>query len=262
MRPEPSTHAMRIFITGSADGLGRLAAERLVSENHRVVLHARNERRAREALASVPGAEGVLVGDLSRLDEVRQLAADANATGRFDAVIHNAGVYRASGEDILAVNLLAPYILTCLIHKPERLIYLGSGEHWQGDPALARTLAEKGSIDYGDSKLFVLLLAKAVACRWPDAYVNVVDPGWVPTKMGGRNAPDDLGKGVETQTWLAVSTDPGARVSGRYFHHKREAEYQAAADDTTVQDQLLASCERLTGVAIPSDRTEESEHAR
>jgi len=245
---------MRIFITGSADGLGRLAAQRLVDQDHQVVLHARNEHRAREALAGVPGAEGVLIGDLSRMDEVKRLAADANASGRFDAVIHNAGVYRASGKDILAVNVLAPYVLTCLMHEPQRLIYLGSGEHWQGDPALARTLAGKRSIDYADSKLFVLLFAKAFARRWPDAYVNVVDPGWVPTKMGGRNAPDDLAKGVKTQAWLAVSTDREARVSGRYFHHRKEADYQAAADDTTVQEALLTACERITGVAPPSAR--------
>ena len=241
----------RVFITGSADGLGRLAAQRLVDESHQVVLHARNDARGREALASVPGAEGVLVGDLSRPDEVKRLAADANATAHFDAVIHNAGVYRASGEDILAVNVLAPYVLTCLMRAPQRLIYLGSGEHWHGDPAPSRLIPRK-RIGYADSKLFVLLLAKAVARQWPDAYVNVVDPGWVPTKMGGRNAPDDLAKGVETQTWLAVSAERAARVTGRYFHHRKEAEHLPVADDTKLQDELIAACERATGVALPS----------
>jgi len=240
----------RVFITGSADGLGQLAAQRLVEQHHAVVLHARDERRAGEALSAVPGAEQTLVGDLSRMEEVKRLAAGANATGRFDAVIHNAGVYRASGEDILAVNLLAPYVLTCLMHEPQRLIYLGSGEHWHGDPAPSRIVTRK-RIDYADSKLFVLLLARAVARRWPDAYVNVVDPGWVPTKMGGRNAPDDLAKGVETQAWLAVSDQREARVSGRYFHHRKEASHHASADDATLQDELIAACERLTGVALP-----------
>jgi len=145
----------RVFITGSADGLGQLAAQRLVEQHHAVVLHARDERRAGEALSAVPGAEQALVGDLSRMEEVKRLAADANATGRFAAVIHNAGVYRASGEDILAVNLLAPYVLTCLMHEPQRLIYLGSGEHWHGDPAPSRIVMRK-RIDYADSKLFVL----------------------------------------------------------------------------------------------------------
>jgi NAD(P)-dependent dehydrogenase (short-subunit alcohol dehydrogenase family) len=114
----------RIFITGSADGLGQLAAKALIAQGHRVVLHARNEKRAQEALDKVPGAETVLTADLSSIDETRQLASKVNALGEFDAVIHNAGVYNASAEEILTVNTLAPYILTCLIEKPKRLIYL------------------------------------------------------------------------------------------------------------------------------------------
>jgi NAD(P)-dependent dehydrogenase (short-subunit alcohol dehydrogenase family) len=241
----------RVLITGSADGLGQLAARSLVEGDHHVMLHARDERRAREALSRVPGAEGVLVGELTRLDEVKRLAADANATGVFDAVIHNAGVYRAPGDDILTVNTLAPYVLTCLMQKPGRLIYLGSGEHLQGDPSLTGLAAGKGKVGYPESKLFVLMLARAVARQWPDVYVNVVDPGWVPTKMGGAGAPDDLEKGVETQAWLAVSMDDGATVSGQYLHHQREARYHPAVDDTALQDELLAACARVTGVRFP-----------
>ena len=246
----------RILVTGAATGLGLDAASALVDAGHDVVVHARDLARLADALDTAGASrwQGVLTGDLADPGGIRDVARQAGEFGRFDAVIHNAGVYRAPGKDILAVNVLAPYALTCLMHEPQRLIYLGSGEHWQGDPALARTLAGKRSIDYADSKLFVLLFAKAFARRWPDAYVNVVDPGWVPTKMGGRNAPDDLGKGVETQAWLAVSGDRAARVSGRYFHHRKEADYQAAADDTTVQEALLTACERITGVAPPSAR--------
>jgi NAD(P)-dependent dehydrogenase (short-subunit alcohol dehydrogenase family) len=244
----------RVFITGSAAGLGQLAAQWLAERNHQVVLHARDARRAREALSGVPGAEGVLVGDLARLDEVKRLAADANETGRFDAVIHNAGVYRAPGDHILAVNTLAPYLLTCLMQNPQRLIYLGSSEHLQGDPALARLASGKGKVGYPDSKLLVVMLARAVARRWPDVSANAVDPGWVPTEMGGPDAPDDLEQGVETQTWLAVSTDDGATVSGQYLHHKREARHHPAADDTALQDELLAACARLTGVQFPTDQ--------
>jgi NAD(P)-dependent dehydrogenase (short-subunit alcohol dehydrogenase family) len=205
----------RIFITGSSAGLGQLAARWLVERKHRVVLHARDRRRAREALDGVPGAEGVLVGDLTRIDEVNELAAAANAAGQFDAVIHNAGVYRASGPDFLAVNTVAPYVLTCLMHRPQRLIYLSSSSHLQGRPVLEALGSGQGNVSYGDSKLHVLLLAKAVARIWPDVHANAVDPGWVPTRMGGPDAPDDLEKGFETQAWLAVSGDERAKVSGR-----------------------------------------------
>ncbi len=82
----------RVFVTGSSDGLGRLAARILVGQGHGVVLHARDERRGREALAAVPGAEAVLTGDLASLAQTRALAGRANGAGPFDAVIHNAAV--------------------------------------------------------------------------------------------------------------------------------------------------------------------------
>src|SRR5436189_414383 len=116
----------RIFITGSADGLGQLAANALIAQGHNVVLHARNATRGTEALAKVPGAETVVTGDLTSINETTQLAEKVNALGRFDAVIHNAGVYRAPSKQLFAVNTLAPYILTCRTQKPKRLIYLSS----------------------------------------------------------------------------------------------------------------------------------------
>ena len=122
----------RIFITGSADGLGALAAKSLVEKRHQVVLHARNEKRGLDALKKISGAENVLTGDLSSIEETIKLADKVNSLGTFDAVIHNAGVYRASSKEIFSVNTLAPYILTCLIQKPKRLIYLTSGMHFQG----------------------------------------------------------------------------------------------------------------------------------
>ena len=244
----------RIFITGSADGLGKLAAKELVNQGHQVVLHARQKDRAKDAWSSVPGAEAVLIADLSDMEETKRLAAEANALGTFDAVIHNAGVYQASGKAIFAVNTLAPYLLTCLINKPRRLIYLGSDMHLSGDPELKQSVFEKGSVSYSDSKLHVLLLTMAVARKWPDVYANAVDPGWVPTKMGGAGAPDNLEKGFQTQAWLAASKEDQVKVSGRYFYHKREARYLSEAGDVVLQEQFLELCEQITGVHFPEDR--------
>lgn len=240
----------RIFITGSSAGLGQLAAQSLTEQGHGVVLHARNEQRARDAKEKVPAAEEVLIGDLTDADETRQLAADANETGHFDTVIHNAGVYRASGREILAVNTLAPYILTGLIQKPNRLIYLSSGMHKHGDPSLEQLSSGKG-VSYSDSKLHVVLLTKAVARKWPDVYSNAVDPGWVPTKMGGPGAPGDLEKGYQTQVWLAASQDERAKVSGQYFYHKKKADYHPKADDIALQERFLDACEQYTGLCFP-----------
>jgi NAD(P)-dependent dehydrogenase (short-subunit alcohol dehydrogenase family) len=241
----------RIFITGSADGLGQLAAKGLIARGHQVVLHARNEKRGREALDKVPGAEGVVTADLSSIDDTKQLASKVNALGKFDAVIHNAGVYNAPAEEIFTVNTLAPYILTCLIQRPKRLIYLSSDMHLQGRSKLESFKTETSSITYSDSKLHVLMLCMAVARKWPQVYANALDPGWVPTKMGGQGAPDDLQKGYETQVWLAVSNDQKAKVSGRYFYHQKESRHNSEADEVLLQGRFLDLCKEITGISFP-----------
>lgn len=241
----------RIFITGSADGLGQLAAKALVAQGHEVVLHARNLERARDAHQQVPGAMHAIAGDLSDIKETKRIAAEANALGPFDAVIHNAGVYRASAQEILLVNTIAPYLLTCLIQKPKRLIYLSSSMHLQGRAQLENFNKEMPRISYSDSKLYVVMLCLAVARKWSDVYANAVDPGWVPTKMGGPGAPDDLQKGYETQTWLAVSNDSSAQVCGRYFHHRTERRFNSQANDVMLQERLLNLCGEITGISFP-----------
>jgi len=241
----------RIFITGSADGLGHLAAKALVDDGHEVVLHARNEKRGREALEKVPGAVDVLTADLSNLEETKDLASKANALGPFDAVVHNAAVYDLPGDQIFAVNTLAPYVLTSLMQKPKRLVYLSSQMHEGGHSKLESLESNLSRITYSDSKLHVLMLCKAVARKWTDVYANAVNPGWVPTKMGGPGAPDDLQKGFETQVWLATSDDPRAMVSGRYFFHKKETRYKHEADDLELQEIFLKLCGEMSDVYFP-----------
>ena len=240
----------RVFITGSADGLGRLAARSLIAEGHNVVLHARNEKRGQEALAKVPGAESVVTADLSSIDETKQLASKVNTLGTFDAVIHNAGLYHASAEELFSVNTLAPYILTCLIAQPKRLIYLSSDMHEHGHSKLESFKKDIDRITYSDTKLHVLMLCKAVARNWSHVYANALNPGWVPTKMGGSGAPDDLKKGYETQVWLAVSNDEKAKVSGRFFYHQKEVHHNPEADDVLLQERFLSLCKELTGVTF------------
>jgi NAD(P)-dependent dehydrogenase (short-subunit alcohol dehydrogenase family) len=253
-----------VFITGSADGLGRLAAQRLVTSGHDVVLDGRDQQRAQEAMRAVPGARAVLVGDLTSIEQTRALAEQANAAGPFQTVIHNAGIFRPNAprletidglEDTLAVNALAPYLLTALIRSPQRLVFLSSELHRIGQPDLSDLQSRwrwSGLQAYSNSKLFVVALAFGVALRWPHVLSNAVNLGVVPTKMGGPHAPDDLELGVETQVWLAVSADKDALVSGKYFYHKHIQSAHPAAPDVNFQNQLLEACPRLTGVALPS----------
>ena len=239
----------RIFITGSADGLGQLAAKALIAQGHQVVLHARNETRGKEALDKVPGAEGVVTADLNNIHQTIQLAEKVNALGTFDAVIHNAGLYYASPKELFTVNTLAPYILTCLIQKPERLIYLSSDMHQGGRSKLESFKTDISRITYSDTKLHVVMLCKAVARKWPDVYANALNPGWVPTKMGGSGAPDSLESGYQTQVWLAVSNDEKVKVSGRFFYHKKEIRSNPEADDVSLQERFLNLCKEITGIS-------------
>lgn len=237
----------RIFITGSADGLGQLTAKALIQKGHKVVLHARNEDRAQEALKKNPEAETVLTADLTSIEDTKNLAHEVNKLGSFDTVIHNAGVYQVSSKEIFAVNTLAPYILTFLIQRPKRLIYLTSGMH-SGGHLKPEDFKTGDRITYSDSKLHVLMLSMAVARKWPDVYSNAVNPGWVPTRMGGKGAPDDLHKGYETQVWLAVSNDEKAKVSGRCFFHQQQRPFNPEADDVQLQETFLQLCKEVTGI--------------
>ncbi|KIW02645.1 uncharacterized protein PV09_06084 [Verruconis gallopava] len=253
----------RILITGSSDGLGLLAAQTLVKRGHKVVLHARNTTRARDAEKACPGAETVVVGDLSSIKETKKLASDINALGRFDAIVHNAGLYfggcRMTSEGfpaLVAVNTFAPYILTCLINKPKKLVYLSSGYHASGDPSL-KDIAwkERGesawsdSQGYANSKMHNVMFAKAIARKWRDVQSTSMDPGWQPTKMGGKNAPGDLQSSVSTYVML-VEEDI---ESGKYFKPgRREAVPSKFCEDIEAQDKLLRLCETFTGVSLPN----------
>jgi len=254
----------RVFITGSSDGLGLMAGQLLAADGHSVTLHARNASRAGDTRMALPQADGVVVGDLSSIAAMRQVAAQANASGRFDAVIHNAGIgYREARRvetddglaQVFAVNVLAPYLLTALIERPDRLVYLGSGMHRGGDASLDdpqwRRRRWNGAQAYSDSKLFDLVLAFAVARQWPGVLSNAVDPGWVPTKMGGPGAPDDMSLAAVTQAWLAVSTDPAATVTGGYFYHQQPRQAHPAVRDVTVAGELLGYCAELAGAELP-----------
>ncbi len=252
-----------VFITGSSDGLGLMTGRLLAEQGHRVVLHARNEARAEAARVALPQAEAVLIGDLSTLATMRDVAKQANGWGRFDAVIHNVGIgYReprrvetADGlSQLWAVNVLAPYVLTALMHRPDRLVYLSSGMHTGGSATFEDLQWSgrrwNGSQAYADTKLQDVLLAFGVARRWPDVLSNALTPGWVPTRMGGPGASDDLGQAHLTQAWLAVSGDPEVRVSRRYFYHQRPRDVNPAAEDKDLQDRLLDHCRDLSGVAL------------
>jgi NAD(P)-dependent dehydrogenase (short-subunit alcohol dehydrogenase family) len=239
----------RILVTGSADGLGRLAAESLLSAGHDVVVHARNRERAPSLRGLVDRGADLVVGDFTDRDAVRRIAAELNDAKPLDAVIHNVGVW--SGKAVMPVNIVAPYLLTALLQGPRRLVYLSSASHYGGRPSLTGVdWRGQRAGSYDDSKLFVTTLAAAVARLRPHVLSNAVDPGWVPTRMGGAGAPDDLELGHRTQEWLVSSDDPQALTSGGYWYHRERRQPHHAVNDQAFQDRLLQALAEETGTAF------------
>jgi NAD(P)-dependent dehydrogenase (short-subunit alcohol dehydrogenase family) len=253
----------RVLITGSADGLGLELGRELDSGGHEVVLHGRSAERAAQAAAAVPGALGAVAGDLASVSETRQLAEQAEKLGPYDGVVHNAGVgfrdTRQVTEDgvehVFAVNVLAPYVLTALVPAP-RLIYLSSGLHQRGHPDLGDLAWERRwnpMQAYCDSKLLDVVLAFAVARRWPAVISSAVEPGWIATKMAGPGAPGTLEEGAQTQLWLLTGEAREAQRSGQLFSDRAPVAAHPRAGDIALQDQLLAVCERVSGVSLPAE---------
>lgn len=254
----------RVFVTGSSQGIGAEAAGQLVAHGHEVVVHGRNADRTRAALDAVPGAQGAVTGALDNLQGTRALAADAAARGPFDVVIHNAAVgpdtpervETADGHELLfQVNVIAPYLLTCLMPPPARIVYVGSDASDQGGLHLDDVDWRERAWDrwgaYNDSKLYVAMLALEVAHRMPGTRSNVVHPGWVRTRMGGAGAQIELADGADSLVWLAVSDVGLASGTGHFVYRRSARPLNPIAADADARARLMTLLARTTGVTLP-----------
>ncbi|KAL4939098.1 hypothetical protein BDV06DRAFT_199471 [Aspergillus oleicola] len=259
--------AYRILITGSSDGFGAEAARHLIARGHTVYLHARNATRASDAAKACPGAAGTLIADLSNIEQIKNLAADANELGPLDAVIHNAGAYLGpfrktpdSGIPMqVVVNLIAPYIITCLMAKPTRLIYISSMLHKKGNANQKDVFwfaRGEGDWDdaqsYFDSKLQLNAMANGVARRLKGrgTAVSIVDPGWVATKLGGEHATDRIEDGVETYVMLAEGRYDTGILPGYFEGRGVVGEQLPVAMDEEFQEMVMGMLEQQTGVRV------------
>ncbi|KAI0853907.1 putative short chain dehydrogenase [Daldinia vernicosa] len=262
----------RIFITGSSDrlGLGIRSARALIKRGHDVYLHARNSQRAQDARTACPGAKDVFVADLASVEGTKSLAKQLNQTGPWDAIAHNAahprlaqGVTNPKNKDgipvLFVVNTLAPYILTSLVNPPaKRYVFVSSGMHKGGDPSLLNIQ----QCNYSDSKLHNVLLSFWFARRLADRGVlsNAMSPGWVATRMGGSSAPDDIDAAVDTYVLLAEGSGVAEGETGKYWYQTQarsssgtghETSYLKELDDEDLQDQLIETLEKISGVKPP-----------
>ncbi|GAA2232860.1 SDR family NAD(P)-dependent oxidoreductase [Streptomyces nogalater] len=233
-----------VLVTGASSGLGRNTARALADAGHDVVVHVRAPARLRDPDGTARW-KGVVTGDLADPEEMRGVARQAGEFGRFDAVIHNAGVLRP--PEAVTVNTIAPYVLKALMEKPGTLVYLSSSMHRTGTTDLRGLTG--GTASHDDSKLWVTALALAFASRWEATASHAVDPGWVPTRMGGAGAPDDLAAGHRTQVWLATHHDVSPHTGGYRYHQQPQPPRPAAADEG-FQVRLIAALERHTGVPL------------
>ncbi|KFZ36493.1 hypothetical protein HR45_16050 [Shewanella mangrovi] len=239
----------RIFVTGSTDGLGLATATSLLEKGHEIIVHSRNHQRLTAVQHLIDRGAKPVIGDLAIFEQQCAIAVQVNQYGQMDAVIHNAGML--SGKEMLAVNVLAPYVLTALITKPSRLIYLSSSMHFNGNAVLSDIKWYGSSRSYSDSKLLVTTMANAIERQWHDVSCFTVDPGWVPTKMGGKDATDDFVEGYQTQEWLAEAELASSLESGTYWHHKQTQAPHKAAQDEAFQQALLTTLTHVTGVSLP-----------
>lgn len=239
-----------ILVTGASAGVGLATVESLVADGHEVVMHARNPER----VAQLPVAQrvrAVLYADLAEREEALRLATQAQDLGRFDAVIHNAGVI--DGPDVFAVNVVAPYLLTAAMTPPARWIGLSSSMHRGGSSELdGLDLADASTARsaYSTSKLLLTALAMALAASSQTA-AHAVDPGWVPTRMGGPGATERLADAHPTQTWLATAdlTTIEPRTGG-YWQHRRTQRPHPATLDAAFQAALLTMLHEHTGLGL------------
>lgn len=254
----------RIFITGATQGIGLETARALIDMGHDVVAHARNPERAATTRAALPGAVVIVTGELSDMASTEDLAAQATAAGPYDVIIHNAAVGGGSGgraettdglERVFHINVVGPFILTCLMPLAPRMIYLSSGLEADGrlrmDDLQWTSRPWHGMQAYSDSKLHDSILSFELAARHQEIVVNAVDPGWIRTGLGGPNAPDPIPLGAETPVWLATSDEKIATTSGQFVKRREVQVPNPATQDATQRAALVSELERITGLTFP-----------
>lgn len=244
-------------ITGSSDGIGLATAHVLLAAGHRVLVHARSEERGRPVVEALSGDAHLVTGDLARMEDVRALADQIAKRGPLDVLVHNAGVWVRGDtppmtpdgfETTLAVNVLAPHLLTALLVEQltGRLLWLGSGMAGSGRPKPSALGGERNPRQaYADSKACDVALAQAWGRRLPQVASAAVDPGWVRTKLATSGAPGDVDDAATSLVYCCTDAD---LASAPYWRDRRPTPIPGRLRDVGLQDAIAAACDQLVGL--------------
>ncbi|SDJ86736.1 NAD(P)-dependent dehydrogenase, short-chain alcohol dehydrogenase family [Catalinimonas alkaloidigena] len=272
------------LVTGANSGIGKVTTRELYRQGAQVIMVCRNQEKALQVKmdleAQYPKTGGkldIVLGDLSRQDEVVKIARDVRQRYRhLDVLINNAGLVvqeKQMTEDgieyTFAVNHLAPFLLTSLLldllrqSDEPRIINLSSEAHRMARfqvSQLANPKKYNVMRAYGNSKLCNILFTRQLAQRLqPEGItVNSVHPGFVNSNFGAGfsgiykvimtlSAPFSISSEAGAQTSLYLATSPNVKgITGKYFVEKKVRKPSEAALSDYYADQLWQLSEQLT----------------
>ena len=242
-----------IFITGSTDGIGKMAAIKLAKEGHKILLHGRNEEKLQKSVSEVKELSGNnnirgFVADFSDFSSIENLVAEiSEEIASIDVLINNAGIYKSpvettqDGLDIrFVVNYLAPYLFTnglvSLLKKGDspRVINLSSAAQ---APVSLKALEGNETLSmqeaYAQSKLALTMWSFNFAETYPEITTIAVNPGsLLNTKMvketfGHHWSPADKGASI---LYEIASSEKYKNSSGKYYDNDQGAFNEAHKD--------------------------------
>jgi NAD(P)-dependent dehydrogenase (short-subunit alcohol dehydrogenase family) len=268
------------LITGATSGIGRAAAIELAGRGWAVLLVGRNRERGEAVVREIDGGASApraayLPADLSRMSEVRRLAAEVRSrTPRLDGLLNNAGTFewkrRLTPEGLetqFAVNHLGHFLLTQLLMAPlaaapaARVVNVSSGAHRRTTIDFSNLQGEggyNGLRAYANSKLANLLFTRELARRLRGSGVtaNAMHPGVVATEILYRGSPlirllspflRSPARGADTAVYLLDAPEV-AGASGEYFKDRRRVEPSPAARDDAAAERLWRESARLSEI--------------
>jgi NAD(P)-dependent dehydrogenase (short-subunit alcohol dehydrogenase family) len=272
---------LNVLITGATSGIGKETGKALAEKGANIIIASRDMAKGKAVKSEIDktsqGKVSVLHCDLASQDSIRRCCAEYRQQyDKLDVLINNAGVWNTRFketpdgiEETLAVNVLGPYMMTCLLldplrnASPSRIINVSSGLHFGNISFKDIEYRQKfsGFHAYRQSKLAVILLTRLLAGKLNrhGISVNCMHPGLVDTQLGRHGSSffnaffrifgKSAEKGADTLVYLASSPEV-ADISGEYFTNRKVHRTTSQSYDMQLAGKLLRVIEEKTGLII------------